>query len=268
MRFMITGAGGFIGGAIAKDLVASGHEIVTFQRGQYPHLDALGGTHVVGDLNNLDLLAESMRGCDGVFHVAALAAISGDPAEFEKANMQGTQNIITACRRENIGRLVFTSSPSVVFSGEDQNGINESTPYPDSYLADYPRTKAIAEKLVLDNCDASLSTIAIRPHLVWGPGDRHLYPRIVDRAKNGKLKLVRRPGMKIDACYIENAVSAHVLAMTQIAHNVDCRGKAYFISNDEPIAPEELINQFLECANLQRITPSISPLLAKIAGYL
>ncbi|HCW45015.1 MAG TPA: 3-beta hydroxysteroid dehydrogenase, partial [Planctomycetes bacterium] len=119
MRYMITGAGGFIGGAIAKDLVASGHEIVTFQRGQYPHLDALGGTHVVGDLSNLDLLAESMRGCDGVFHVAALAAISGDPAEFEKANIQGTQNIITACRREKIGRLVFTSSPSVVFSGED-----------------------------------------------------------------------------------------------------------------------------------------------------
>lgn len=268
MKCLITGAGGFIGGQITRRLLEEGHQVVTYQRGKYPDLLQLEGTHLQGSIDQLGPLSDAMKGVDTVFHVAALAAISGPTDDFHNANVEGTRNIIQACRQNKVPRLVFTSSPSVVFSGRDQNGIDESEPYPDSYLADYPRTKAIAESEVLDANSSELATISIRPHLVWGPGDRHLYPRIVERAKNGKLKLVHRNGMKIDACYIDNAVDAHLCAMESLRTNPNCRGKAYFISNEEPTPPEELINQFLECAGISPIRPSIPPSLAYAAGWI
>ncbi|OUU23733.1 MAG: hypothetical protein CBC13_04780 [Planctomycetia bacterium TMED53] len=268
MKCLITGAGGFIGGRLAQRLIEMGHEIVTFQRGEYPHLNDLGGTHYRGSLDHFDQLMAAFSDVDAVFHVAALAAISGPKEDFERTNVIGTQNVIDACRKNGIERLIFTSSPSVVFSGGDQNGIDESEPYPDHFLADYPRTKALAEGAVLSANDEQLKTIALRPHLVWGPGDRHLFPRIIDRARNNKLKLVRRPGMKIDACYIDNAIDAHICALEKLDSNPACRGKAYFISNGEPIAPEDLIQQFLECEGLPLIRPTLPPAVARFAGWL
>lgn len=268
MRCLITGAGGFIGGNIARRLSQLGHEIVTLQRGTYPDLQELGGLHFQGNLTQKDLLIEAMNGVEAVFHVAALAAISGPREDFEQANVIGTRNVIEACRVNGVQRLIFTSSPSVVFDGKDQNGIDESEPYPNEYLADYPRTKAIAEaEVIAANCD-QLWTVSLRPHLVWGPGDRHLFPRIIERARQGKLKLVRRRDMQIDACYIDNAVDAHICAWTSLATNPHCRGKAYFVSNGEPTPPENLINSFLSCAGLPPIRPSISPMLAQAAGWL
>ena len=268
MKCLITGAGGFIGGRIAKRLIEMGHDIVTYQRGEYPDLETLGGTHYKGAIDQFDPLVEAMRSVDAVFHVAALAAISGPNDEFHRTNVVGTNNVIAACQQNGIDKLIFTSSPSVVFAGTDQIGIDEPGPYPAQYLADYPRTKAIAEAAVLAANGSEFKTIALRPHLVWGPGDRHLYPRITDRARKGKLKLVRRQGMKIDACYIDNAVDAHISALEKLDSNPACRGKACFIANDEPMPPEDLINQFLDCAGIPRIQPSLSPAVAKFAGWL
>ena len=268
MKCLVTGAGGFIGGKISQRLVQEGHDIVTFQRGDYPELENLGGRHLRGSIDQLELLTEAMNGVEAVFHVAALAAISGPAEDFQQANVIGTRHVIEACLRNGVKRLIFTSSPSVVFAGTDQNGIDESEPYPQHYLADYPRTKAIAEAEVLAANSEDLSTISIRPHLVWGPGDRHLYPRIIERAGQGRLKLVRRPGMKIDACYIDNAVDAHLCALHRLDSHPQCRGKAYFISNGEPTAPEDLINQFLSCAGMKPIQPTIPPAVAHFAGWL
>lgn len=268
MKCLVTGAGGFIGGNITRRLLKLGHEVVTFQRGNYPELNQSGGTHLQGSITQKELLMDAMKEVDAVFHVAALAAISGPREDFEQANVLGTRNVIEACKANGVQRLIFTSSPSVVFDGKDQIGIDESEPYPSFYLADYPRTKAIAEAEVIAANSDQFWTISLRPHLVWGPGDRHLFPRIIERARHGKLKLVRRHGMKIDACYIDNAVDAHICAMNQIATNPDCRGKAYFVSNGEPTSPEDLINSFLSCAEMNPIRPSVSPLLAKAAGWL
>ncbi len=268
MKCLITGAGGFIGGQITRRLLEEGHEVVTYQRGKYPDLTLLEGTHHQGSIDQLAPLSAAMKDVDTVFHVAALAAISGPTHEFHTANVVGTQNVIEACRQNKVSRLVFTSSPSVVFAGQDQNGIDESEPYPENYLADYPRTKALAESEVLKANSRELATISIRPHLVWGPGDRHLYPRIIERAQNGKLKLVKRVGMKIDACYIDNAVDAHICAMESLQTNPTCRGKAYFISNGEPTPPEELINQFLACEEISPVRPTIPPFLAYAAGWI
>lgn len=268
MKCFVTGAGGFIGGNITRRLLKLGHEVVTFQRGNYPELEKIGGTHIQGSITQKELLMDAMKDADAVFHVAALAAISGPRVDFEQANVLGTRNIIEACRANGVQRLIFTSSPSVVFDGKDQIGIDESEPYPTNFLADYPRTKAIAEAEVIGANSDQLWTVSLRPHLVWGPGDRHLYPRIVERARQGKLKLVRRQGMKINACYIDNAVDAHICAFDRIASNPDCRGKAYFVSNGEPTSPEDLINSFLACAGLNPIRPTVSPLLAKAAGWL
>ena len=122
MKCLITGAGGFIGGKISQRLVQEGHDIVTFQRGDYPELENLGGRHFRGSIDQLELLTEAMNGVEAVFHVAALAAISGPTEDFQQANVIGTRHVIEACLRNGVKRLIFTSSPSVVFAGTDQNG--------------------------------------------------------------------------------------------------------------------------------------------------
>ena len=122
---------------------------------------------------------EAAEGCDVVFHVAAKAGIWGSYREYYRANVAGTENVIAACRRTRHRRLVYTSSPSVVFDGRDVEGGDESLPYPDHYEAHYPQTKAEAERLVLAANSAELATVSLRPHLIWGPGDNHLVPRII-----------------------------------------------------------------------------------------
>ena len=127
----------------------------------------------------------AVAGCDIVFHVAAKAGVWGPYDAFYRANVLGTKNVIAACRQNGIRRLVHTSSPSVVFDGTDMEGVDESVPYPDHYEAFYPQTKAEAEQLVLQANDDTLATVALRPHLIWGPEDNHLVPRILERGARG-----------------------------------------------------------------------------------
>lgn len=275
MKILVTGGGGFLGLALVKALVARGHNVVTFQRGKYPALEKLGvACHAIDriDFDSQDTwiekLAGHMNNCDVVFHTAAKAGVWGKAIDYENANEIYTQGVIRACNWAKVSRLVYTSSPSVVYHGRDESGINESVPYPAKFLAHYPRTKADAERRVLKANDEKLATVALRPHLIWGPGDHHLVPRIIDRARKGKLKLVGSGANLVDSTYIDNAVHAHLCAMERLAPGAACAGKAYFISNGEPLAMADLINRILAAADLPPVLKHVSPRVAYAAGAM
>ena len=212
MKALVTGGGGFLGGAIVRMLVARGDEVVTFQRGEYAWLGELGVEVCRGDLCDSDAMARAASGCDVVFHVAAKAGVWGKYDDYYRANVEGTQSVIDACRNGGVRCLVYTSSSSVVFDGNDEEGIDESVNYPAKYLSHYSATKAEAERLVLAANGGGLVTVALRPHLIWGEDDPHLVPRIIERGKAGRLRLVGNKEKLVDSTYIENAAAAHVCA--------------------------------------------------------
>jgi nucleoside-diphosphate-sugar epimerase len=221
-----------------------------------------------GDLGDQAAVTAAAKGCDIIFHVAAKAGIWGSYDEFHRANVTGTENILEACRANEINRLVYTSSPSVVFDGGDVEGGDESIPYPSSYEAHYPETKAMAEKLVLAANSPGLATVALRPHLIWGPGDNHLVPRIVAKGRAGKLRRIGdRPNL-VDTVYVDNAARAHLQAADRLAPGSAPAGRAYFISNGQPIPLWEMVNRILAAAGLPSVNRSISPKMAYTVGFL
>jgi 2-alkyl-3-oxoalkanoate reductase len=266
MRALVTGGGGFLGSAIVRQLRERGDEVVSFSRGSYPELAALGVEQRRGDLSDLNTLVDAASRCDVVFHVAAKAGIWGSFEEYYQANLVGTENVIAACRIHSISRLVYTGSPSVVFDGSDVEGENESLPYPPRFEAYYPHTKALAEKLVLAANSPLLATVSLRPHLIWGPGDNHLVPRIVAKARAGKLRRIGRRPCLVDTVYVDNAAEAHLNAADRLAPGAPPAGKAYFISNGEPLPLWEMVNRILAAAGLPPENRSVSPSLAYAAG--
>lgn len=266
MTVLVTGGGGFLGGAIIDQLLARGESVRSISRSTYPELEAKGVTCIQGDLADAQAVSNAAEGCDLVFHVAAKAGVWGNYEDYFEANVVGTRNVIAACKTHQIPHLVHTSSPSVTFAGEDENGVDESIPYATNFLCNYPKTKAQAEQEVLATNDGTLHTVALRPHLIWGPGDNHLVPRIVARAKAGKLKLVGDGSNRVDATYVDNAASAHLAAADELRGEGTCAGKAYFISNGEPIAMKDLLNQILTAADLPPVTKSVPPGLAYAVG--
>lgn len=266
MKALVTGGGGFLGGAICRMLRERGDDVRSFSRGEHPKLKELGVEQIRGDIANEASILRAAEGCDTIFHVAAKAGVWGSFDEYRRANVVGTESVIRVCRKLGIAKLIFTSSPSVVFDGTDMEGVNESVPYPDHYHADYPKTKAMAEKLVLAANDEKLATVSLRPHLIWGPGDNHLVPRIIERGRAGKLRRIGKRDNKVDAVYIDNAADAHLLAADKLAPGSTVAGKAYFITNDEPVVVWDFINQILDCAGLPPLKKTISPGLAYFAG--
>ncbi len=268
MRVLVTGAGGFLGRALVRALRARGDAVSTLQRGEYPLLEQLGATVYSGDIADRDAVIGAGEHCDAVIHAAAKAGVWGDYADYHRSNVSGTLNVIEACRRLGIKRLVYTSSPSIVFAGGDEQGIDESTPFPAHYLTHYQRTKAEAEQSVLAANSAELATVALRPHLLFGPGDPHLVPRVIARAKKGTLRLLGNSRNLVDVTYIDNAVSAHLLALDALHPDAPCAGKAYFISNGEPMAMADILNSILAAAGMAPVTKSVSPGLAYAVGAI
>lgn len=268
MKALVTGGGGFLGLAIVRLLRQRGDEVRSLARNLYPELDALGVEQVRGDLADAGTVAEAAAGCDLVFHVAAKAGVWGDYQDYHQANVVGTANVIAACRAHGIDRLVYTSSPSVVFDGKDMEGVDESVPYPAHFEAHYPRTKAEAEKLVLAANGPNLATTALRPHLIWGPGDNHLVPRILDRGRRGRLRRIGRRPCLVDTLYIDNAATAHLQAADALAVGSPVAGKAYFLAQGEPRPVWEVVDRILAAGNLPPVTRTISPQLAYTAGWL
>jgi nucleoside-diphosphate-sugar epimerase len=267
MHALVTGGGGFLGGYIVEALLARGDRVRSFGRGDYPELATQGVEVVRGDIRDRNAVAEACRGIDCVFHTAAIAGLSATRrahTEFVTTNTWGTRQIILGCRAHRVPRLVYTSSPSVVFAGEDQAGVDESVRYNFDWLfqhgASYSVTKAAAEFHVLRSDGRGvMRTCALRPHLIWGPGDTHLIPRLLARAKVGRLRRIGDGTNLVDMTYVENAAEAHLLAADALAKpDPAVAGKAYFLSQGEPVNCWQWIDEILALADLPPVRKSMS----------
>ena len=265
---LVTGGGGFLGLAIVEQLLARGDQVRSFARGAYPGLAELGVEALRGDLKDAQAVGAACAGCDVVFHVAAKAGIWGRYAEYYEPNVRGTQNVLAACREHGVRRLVYTSSPSVVFDGRSMEGVDESIPYPRTHHSHYSATKALAEQAVLAANGETLRALALRPHLIWGPRDNHLVPRIVTQGRAGTLRRVGDGTNKVDTTYIDNAARAHVLAADALETNPHAAGRSYFISQGEPTALWEIVNGILAAARLPPVTRSVPQPVAWSAGAI
>jgi nucleoside-diphosphate-sugar epimerase len=268
MKVLVTGGGGFLGQAVCRLLRERGDAVVSVARNHYPALEALGVEQHRVDLRVLDPLLEAARGCAAIIHVAAKPGAWGAYEDYYTANVKATEHVVAACRMHGIARLVYTSTPSVVHAGGDLEGVDESVPYPAHFKAHYPATKALAERRVLQANDATLSTCALRPHLIWGPGDNHLLPRILDRARAGRLRFVGTVRKKIDVVYVDNAAQAHLDALDRLAPGAPCAGRAYFISNGEPVYADDMINALLRACGLPPETRRVPYGVAHAIGAL
>ncbi|MFT7461787.1 MAG: nucleoside-diphosphate-sugar epimerase [Pseudohongiellaceae bacterium] len=309
MKALVTGGGGFLGGAIVAQLLQRGDQVWSFARGRYPQLAEQGVEVLRGDLANEKDVHDALgvaanAGCETVFHVAALAGSWGPESSYYGVNVAGTDNVIAACRAHGIERLVYTSSPSVVLSGSDVVGGDESLPYADHWLAHYPATKAEGERRVLAANGSGLSTVALRPHLIWGPGDGHLLPRLVDRSRKGRLRRIGKGDKLIDAVYIDDAARAHLLADERLvserrsgevslhdgAQGADVSatserggvqgaaggsalgaaqpvaGRPFFVTAGAPIETWTMVNHLLAAAGEAPLTKQISAKAARAAG--
>jgi 2-alkyl-3-oxoalkanoate reductase len=208
-----------------------------------------------------------VAGCDIVFHVGAKAGAWGSYDSYYQANVVGTQNVLQACRKHQVRRLVYTSSPSVVFNGGDMAGVNESAPYAQHFEAPYPETKTTAEKMALASNSRELATVALRPHLIFGPGDPHLLPRIVAKARAGRLRIIGNGHNKIDIVYVENAAEAHLLAGDRLEPGSPIAGKAYFITNDDPRTISSIFNVIMEMHGLPPLRRKVPPGVAYLGGW-
>lgn len=267
MKILVTGGGGFLGRYVVDELLQAGHEIVSWQRRAVPELERKGVQVVRGDLREADRLRTAMRGCGAVLHLAAKAGVWGAEREFRAINVEGTVNVLRAMEAEGIGRLVYCSTPSVVFTGEAFRGDDESLPYGRNWLCSYAETKAEAEAAVLEwgRRGEGRRVIALRPHLIWGRGDPHLLPRVIERARSGRLRIVGDGTNRVDITRVENAARAHVLALDALERD-SAVGRAYFLSQGEPVVLWEWIQELLEAVGVARLEKRLSYPAAYRAG--
>lgn len=267
MKVLVTGGGGFLGQAVVRGLLARGHAVRVLNRSAYPKLEALGVECRRGDLADAEVVREACRGCDAVVHVGARAGPGLYWPDFERANNRGARNVLAACLAEDVGVLVHTSSPSVVHAGGDIEGGDESLPYPARFPAPYPASKAAAERQVLAANGPDIKTVALRPHLIWGPSDNHLLPRLVERNRAGRLRLPA-PEKLIDTVYIDNAAEAHLLALDDLFGAAHSAGKPYFITNGEPLPVAEIMRRLLEAVGETPRIRRVPLAVAKAAATL
>lgn len=259
MNVLVTGAGGFLGLYLVEQLVARGDRVRALCRGHYPELELLGVEIVRADLRDRERTIAACHDIDTVFHAAAKAGIWGPWDEYYGINVEGTRNVLEGCFAHEVQRLVYTSSPSVTFDGTDQCGVDESAPYPSRWLCYYAQTKAQAEQEVLAaNGRSGLATCSLRPHLIWGPRDNHLVPRLVSRARAGRLVRVGNGTNLIDTIYVENAAEAHLQAADLLRPGSPVAGRAYFLSQGEPVSCWPWIDELLSLAGLPPVKRSVS----------
>ena len=266
---LVTGGGGFLGTALVRMLHERGVPVRSLARRYYRHLEKLEAEQVQGAIADPAVVAAAVAGCKTVFHTAAKAGIWGAAEEYQETNVEGTRNVVAASRLAGVERIIFTSSPSVVFNGKDLAGVDESAPYSSRFEAAYPRTKVRAEQIVLQANGPDLATVSIRPHLIWGPGDNNLLPRIIARAKRGQLRRIGRSDPLVDPVYIDNAADAHILAAERLHAGSAIGGRSYFVTQGQTIPLWEMVNRMLAAAKLPPICRTVSlPLAIAAAGVL
>lgn len=263
----MTGGGGFLGRYVVRGLIDEGREVAILGRSPQPDLEEAGVEVIRGDIWDRETVIAACKGKGTAFHVAALAGIWGARDAYFRTNVQGTQNVLDGCREGGVKKLVYTSTPSVAFSGADLSGVDESEPYGKRWLCHYAETKALAEQEVLAaDGVGGVRTTALRPHLIWGIGDNHLIPRIIARAQSGRLRIVGDGTNKVDITHVENAAEAHLLAERALDGAGRAAGKAYFISQGEPVVLWDWINNLLHQLNISPVTKRLSPRAAYVAG--
>jgi nucleoside-diphosphate-sugar epimerase len=266
MNVLVTGGGGFMGMALIKRLIKEGHRVTSFSRGEYPLHWALGINSVQADIRDSEAVEKACKNRDVVFHLAAKVGIWGNYDSYHSTNVTGTLNVINACRKQGVKRIVFTSSSSVVFDGSDLDGIDESYPYPEKHGSPYTATKALAEQLIIEANSDTLKTISLRPHLVWGPYDAHLIPGILKRASSGRLRRIGDQEHFIDTTYIDNMIDAILLAAEALDSKKEAAGRNFFITNGEPARVWDFVNSIIQIAGHKPIQKKIPEKIAMFAA--
>jgi nucleoside-diphosphate-sugar epimerase len=267
MKILVTGGSGFIGGRVVRRLLENGHEVHVLAR-TTPKEETGSVFHQV-DLARETIPEVICKGVDAVFHIAAKAGVWGSASSYHAANVLATRQVLETCRTHGINILIHTSSPSVVFSGEPFRGADESLPYGRNWLCHYARTKAEAEREVLGaNGKNGLKTLALRPHLVWGPGDPHLLPKAIARHMAGKLRIVGSGENRMDLTHVDNVAHAHILALDALASGRHSGGQAYFISQDDPVALWKWLNHLFSHLDLPPLSKKISFRSAYSLGFM
>lgn len=271
MKVLVTGGGGFLGRRIVELLLDRGDEVTILARGHYPEVEALGASALQVDLADRDAVFGALAGgFDAVIHVAVKAGFWGDLAEYWAVNVEGTRHLMDAMEEHGVGRLVYTSTPSVVGYDTDIQCGGPDLPYAERHLSPYPESKAAAEAMILAANGPPLATVALRPHLIYGPRDTNLFPRVIERAAAGRLPMIGDGKAKVDFTYVDNAAWAHLDALDALtSHEAPCAGKAYFISDDHPVLLYEFVNRFLEGVGVPPITRRVPFGLARgLAGLM
>lgn len=266
MKTLVTGGNGFLGRAIVAELKRRGHQVSSASRRPSAELAAQGVRTLTCDLRNREHVERAVEGQEAVVHAAALTGLSGTRADFQRTNVEGTRFVLEACRASGVKTLVYTSSPSVVFDGRDHRHANESLPYPRRYLAEYPATKAAAEREVLAANGPRLATLALRPHLILGPGDPNLMPRLVARARADKLAIVGDGSNEISFTWLENAAVAHADALERLQPGSPAAGRAYFVAQKEAVTLWPWLSELFTRAGIPPPTRRVSRALAYAAG--
>ncbi len=270
MKALVIGGGGFLGTRLVEMLLEEGHGVRVLGPHHYPHLEKKNVACVLADLADENLLRQSMAGMDTVFHVAAKAGYWGSLSEYRRINVDGTRRVLSAMKAQGVSKLIFTSSPSVV--GFDRNLANAGmdVPYPARHQSPYSQTKAEAEKLVCEANGPQLATVALRPHLIFGPKDRHVFPRYIKRAATGTLLRIGTGHNRVDFTYVDNAAGAHVdAAKALVSHQSPCAGHAYFISNGEPVVFYDFLQTVITRLGFAPIHKSLPLALTRfIGGFL
>ena len=267
-KALVTGGGGFVGLAVVRALRVRGIATTVVGRHRYSAAEALGAHCLVGDIRDREFLDRAVAGHDTVFHVAAKAGIWGSFEDYYSINVTGTDNVLAACRSQGVCALVHTSTPSVVFAGRAIEGGDETLPYSTKPLCHYAATKIIAEQKVLAANSEEPRTAALRPHLVWGPGDTQIIPRLLARGRQGRLRMVGDGRNRVDISYIDNVADAHLLAADNLAGPGTAAGQAFFISQGEPVVLWQWINELFARVGVAPVSRRVPLSRAVLIGRL
>jgi nucleoside-diphosphate-sugar epimerase len=262
---VVTGASGLLGRAVAEEIAARGHEVRTFQRRASGLAGQFRLTDNRGSVTDPDAVAAVMSGATAVVHLAAKVSLAGSKSEFEQVNVCGTRLVIEAAEAAGVSRFVQVSSPSVAHFGTALSGLGADPADPDRARGPYAQTKAKGELLALERDRPGFAVVAIRPHLVWGPGDTQLVERIVDRARRGRLPLINGGTALIDSTYVDNGATAIAAALEQAE---SAHGRAFVVTNGEPRPVAELLAGICRAAGVEPphwVVPSGLALAAGLA---